>query len=116
MTTVVQNFMRLYKGEFIVNKKIKEIDIDLSDIRYLYGFYNLLIKKFELPEFTCPDPDGLSDFLREPWEENWNVIFIGVSKTNNDIRNELETIFKMFERVKEFQKMAGNEFTWSVED
>lgn len=99
-----------------MNKKTKEIIIDLSTVKRLYGYFNLLIEKFELPEFTATHNDGLSDFSREPWEENCNVRFINYSKTGKDIKEKLPTTLEMFERVKEFQKMAGNEFTWPVED
>lgn len=95
---------------------MKETIIDLSNIKYLYEFYKLLIKKLALPEFTGMNPDSLSDFLREPWEEDRNIRFIGVSKTNDDVRNELFCyIEKMFKRVKEFQADCGNKFTWSIE-
>lgn len=98
-----------------MKKAKKEIVIDLADIQYLYGFYKLMIKKLELPSFTGMHPDGLSDFLREPWEEDRNVRIINVSKTTDGVRNELDIITNMFKRVKEFQKRCGNEFTWSVE-
>ena len=94
----------------------KEIIIDIGNEQYLYGFYKLMIEKLELPSFTGMHPDGLSDFLREPWEEDRNVRIINVSKTTDGIRKELEIITKMFERVKAFQKMCGIEFTWTVED
>ena len=96
-------------------EKTKEIVIDLSEIRYLYVFFKLLIEKLELPEITGMTVDSLSDFLREPWEEDWHVKFIGVSKTNDDIRQELSLVLEMFDRVKEFQKRANNEFTWEIE-
>lgn len=94
----------------------KEIIIDIGDERYLYGFYKLMIEKLELPSITGMHPDGLSDFLREPWEEDRNVRIINVSKTTDDIRDELEIIIRMFERVKAFQKRCGNKFTWTVEE
>lgn len=94
---------------------MKEIIIDLSRVGSLYDFYKLLIPKLELPVITGLSPDALSDFLREPWEEDRHVRFVGVSKTNVDIRAELAIIEKMFHRVKEFQAKCGNEFTWSEE-
>ncbi len=94
----------------------KEIVIDLGNVQYCYGYYNLLIKKLELPIITAPTEDGMSDFLREPWLEDRNVRFINYSKTSKDIKDSLPITLKMFERVKEFQKNCGCEFTWSVED
>ncbi len=94
----------------------KEIVINIGNEKHLYGFYKLMIEKLELPSFTGMHPDGLSDFLREPWEEDRIVRIINVSKTSDGIREELEIITKMFERVKAFQKKCGNEFTWTVED
>ncbi|MDE5994884.1 MAG: barstar family protein [Oscillospiraceae bacterium] len=94
----------------------KEMIIDVEKERYLYGFYELLIKQLELPSNTGRCLDGMSDFLREPWEEDRVARFINVSKTNDDIRNEIKDVIRMFERVKEFQKRCGNEFTWTVED
>lgn len=93
----------------------KEIVIDLSGIDHLYPFYRLLIQKLELPEFTGMYSDAMYDFMAEPWEEDRHVRFVGVSKTNVDIRAELAIIEKMFHRVKEFQAKCGNEFTWSEE-
>ena len=94
----------------------KEIVIDIGNEKRLYGFYELMIKKLELPDFTAPIPDGLSDFLREPWEEDRNVRIINVSKTTDSVRNRINMTVTVFERVKAFQKMCGNEFTWSIED
>lgn len=94
----------------------KEMIIDVEKERYLYGFYKLLIKQLELPSNTGLCLDGMSDFLREPWEEDRVARFINVSKTNDDIRNEIMCVVKMFGRVKEFQNRCGNEFTWTVED
>ncbi len=94
----------------------KEIIIDVANERYLFGFLELLIEKLELPSNTGRNLDGMSDFLREPWEEDRVARFINVSKTNDDIRNEIMCVVKMFGRVKEFQKRCGNEFTWTVED
>ncbi|MDE6125028.1 MAG: barstar family protein [Eubacterium sp.] len=97
-------------------RKTKEIIIDVANERYLFGFLELLIEKLELPSNTGRNLDGMSDFLREPWEEDRVARFINVSKTNDDIRNEIMCVVKMFGRVKEFQKRCGNEFTWTVED
>lgn len=97
------------------NRKKKEIIIDLAGIEYLYPFYKLLIQKLQLPIITGLNPDALSDFLREPWEEDRYVRFVGVSKINTDIRTELPIIEKMFKRVKTFQAKCGNEFIWSKE-
>lgn len=95
-----------------MSKLKKEIIIDLSAERSLYGFYLLLIKKLELPDYTGLTLDGMSDFLREPWEEDRNVDFINASKA---VRLKMNTVTEMFEYVKEFQKQCGNEFTWSIE-
>lgn len=97
-------------------KKRKEMIIDVANERYLYGFLELLIEKLELPSNTGRNLDGMSDFLREPWEEDRFVRFINVSKTNDDIRNYIQRVVKMFEHVKEFQKFCGNEFTWKIEE
>lgn len=96
-------------------KKTKEMIIDVAEERYLYGFYELLIKQLELPSNTGRNLDGMSDFLREPWEEDRVVRFINVSKTNDDIRNEINRVIDMFQDVKAFQNRCGNEFTWTVE-
>ena len=96
-------------------KKTKEMIIDVADERYLYGFYELLIKQLELPNTTGRNLDGIDDFLEEPWEEDRVVRFINISKTNDDIRNEIKDVIKMFEHVKEFQKRCGNKFTWTLE-
>lgn len=93
----------------------KEMIIDVANERYLYGFYKLLIKQLELPSNTGMNLDGLDDFLEEPWEEDRIARFINVSKTNDDIRNEINRVIDMFEDVKEFQKRCGNELTWTVE-
>lgn len=93
----------------------KEMIIDVANERYLYGFYELLIKQLELPSNTGRNLDGMSDFLREPWEEDRIARFINVSKTNDDIRNEINRVIDMFQDVKAFQKRCGNEFTWTVE-
>ena len=113
MTTEI-HFMKLFKGD--KNMAKKEMIIDVANERYLYGFYKLLIKQLELPSITGMNLDGLSDFLREPWEEDRVARFVNVSKTNDDIRNEIIRVINMFERVKEFQKLCGNEFSWTVED
>ncbi len=97
-------------------KKIKEMIIDVANERYLYGFFELLIEKLELPSNTGRNLDGMSDFLREPWEEDRVVRFINVSKTNEDIRNYINRIIDMFEDVKKFQNCCGNEFTWAIEE
>lgn len=97
------------------NRKKKEIIIDLAGIEYLYLFYKLLIQKLQLSIITGLNPDALSGFLREPWEEDRYERFVGVSKINTDIRTELSIIEKMFNRVKTFQAKCGNEFTWSEE-
>ncbi len=93
----------------------KEMIIDVANERYMYGFYELLIKQLKLPSNTGRNLGGMSDFLREPWEEDRLVRFINVSKTNDDVRYEINRIIDMFEEVKEFQKRCGNEFTWTVE-
>ncbi|MGN0532242.1 MAG: barstar family protein [Eubacterium sp.] len=93
----------------------KEMIIDVANERYLYGFYKLLIKQLELPSNTGMNLDGLDDFLEEPWEEDRIARFINVSKTNDDIRNEINRVIDMFQDVKVFQKRCGNEFTWTVE-
>ena len=95
-------------------KKTKEMIIDVADERYLYGFYELLIKQLELPNTTGRNLDGIDDFLEEPWEEDRVVRFINISKTNDDIRNEIKDVIRMFEQVKEFQNRCGNKFTWTV--
>ena len=105
--------MKLFKGDNNMAKK--EMIIDVANERYLYGFYKLLIKQLELPSNTGMKRDGLDDFLEEPWEEDRIARFINVSKTNDDIRNEINRVIDMFEDVKEFQKRCGNEFTWTVE-
>lgn len=105
--------MRLFKGDKTMAKK--EMIIDVANERYLYGFYKLLIKQLELPSNTGMNLGGISDFLREPWEEDRVARFINVSKTNDDIRSEINDVIRMFGRVKEFQKLCGNEFTWTVE-
>lgn len=97
------------------NKKKKEIVIDLSGIDHLYPFYRLLIQKLELPEFTGMYSDAMYDFMAEPWEEDRNVRFIGLSKTSDDVRTELRKITDMFAYVKEFQAKCGNEFAWNEE-
>ena len=43
-------------------KKTKEMIIDVADERYLYGFYELLIKQLELPNTTGRNLDGIDDF------------------------------------------------------
>ena len=47
-------------------KKTKEMIIDVANERYLYGFYELLIKQLELPNTTGRNLDGIDDFLEEP--------------------------------------------------
>ena len=96
-------------------RKVKEMIIDVANERYLYGFLELLIEKLELPSNTGRNLDGMSDFLREPWDEDRIVRFINVSKTNNDIRNYINRLVKMFEHVREFRELCGNEFTWTIE-
>ena len=96
-------------------KKTKEMIIDVANERYLYGFYELLVKQLELPSNTGRNLDGISDFLREPWEEDRVARFINVSKTSDDVRNEIKDVIRMFKHVKEFQNRCGNEFTWTVE-
>lgn len=98
-----------------MSKLKKEIIIDLSAERSLYGFYLLLIKKLELPDYTGLTLDGMSDFLREPWEEDRNVEFINASKASKAVRSRMNGVTEMFEYVKKFQKQCGNEFTWSIE-
>lgn len=105
--------MKLFKGDNNMAKK--EMIIDVANERYLYGFYKLLIKQLELPSNTGMNLDGIDDFLEEPWEEDQVVRFINVSKTNDDIRNEINRVIDMFQDVKEFQKRCGNEFAWTVE-
>lgn len=95
-------------------KKTKEMIIDVANERYLYGFYELLIKQLELPNTTGRNLDGIDDFLEEPWEKDRVVRFINISKTNDDIRNEIKDVIRMFEQVKEFQNRCGNKFTWTV--
>lgn len=107
------HFMKLFKGDNNMAKK--EMVIDVANERYLYGFYELLIKQLELPINTGRNLDGINDFLEEPWEEDRIARFINVSKTNDDVRNEINDVIRMFEHVKEFQKICGNEFTWTVE-
>lgn len=96
-------------------KKTKEMIIDVANERYMYGFYELLVKQLELPSNTGRNLDGIEDFMEEPWEEDRVVKIINVSKTSDGIRNEIENVIKMFEFVKDFQKRCGNEFTWTVE-
>ena len=67
-----------------------------------------------LPEDTVMSLDAISDWLREPWEENVHVRFIGVSKTNAAVRKRLHMTEKMFCDVKEFQEPEIN-FTWTIE-
>lgn len=96
-------------------KETKEIIIDVANERYMYGFYELLVKQLELPSNTGRNLDGIEDFMEEPWEEDRVVKIINVSKTSDGIRNEIESVIKMFEFVKDFQKRCGNEFGWTVE-
>lgn len=97
-------------------KKTKEMIIDVANERYLYGFYELLIKQLELPSNTGRNLDGINDFLEEPWKEDRIARFINVSKTNDDVRNEIKDVIRMFEDVKEFQNYCGNKFSWTVEE
>lgn len=96
-------------------KKTKEMIIDVANERYLYGFYELLVKQLELPSNTGRNLDGINDFLEEPWEEDRVARFINVSKTSDDVRYEINRVIDMFQDVKEFQNRCGNEFTWTVE-
>lgn len=111
--TTQRHFMKLFKGDNNMAKK--EMIIDVANERYLYGFYELLIKQLELPSNTGRNLGGINDFLEEPWEEDRVVRFINVSKTTVGIKNEIKDVLRMFEYVKEFQKKCGNEFTWTVE-
>lgn len=110
-----KGFLDTFEPKEIKTWQKKEIIIDVANKRYMYGFYELLIKQLELQINTGRNLGGMSDFLREPWEEDCIVRFINVSKTNDDVRYEISKIIDMFEEVKEFQKRCKNEFTRTAE-
>lgn len=94
----------------------KELLVDLEKERYLLGFYKYLITQLELPINTGFSLDGISDFMREPWEEDKMVRFINYSKASKDVKTFIDELLRVFERVKTFQKRCGNNFTWTIED
>jgi|GEM_PF-1243933 len=101
--------------EKTLEKPIKEITIDLGTVKYCYGYYQLLIEKLELPDFTSMNNDALYDFLAEPLEADTVVKFINYSSTGKDVKETLPKTLKMFERVKRFQRSCGCNFSWTVE-
>ena len=91
--------------EYYMYKPITEnpIVIDFSKVRYYDELYELLKKKFGLPEYCGDSLDALWDCMRFMWEpdEQVTVELHGVFSIREDLQPDMEGILEIFNDVRE---------------
>lgn len=94
-----------YPIEYYMYKPINEspIVIDFSKVRYYDELYELLKKKFGLPNYTGHNLDALWDCLSLCWneDEKATVELHGVFSIREDLQPDLDGILKIFNDVHE---------------
>ncbi len=81
---------------------IKEnpIILDFSECITMWDIHELLKRKFGFHEFYGANWDALWDCMRDVFEEDtYSLELLGFHSMENDLKEECEVLFQIFERV-----------------
>ncbi len=92
--------------------EIKEINLDLTDCKYIRDFHERVRVSFDFPEWYGKNLDALWDLLSEPLSAN--VTVIGVDTMTNDLREYFLKVIHVFEDVKIAQRELGLTFNYKI--
>lgn len=76
------------------------IILDFSECKTLWDIHSLLKRKFGFHQFYGANWDALWDSMRDVFEDgNYRVELISFHTIENDLKNECDILFEIFERV-----------------
>jgi len=91
--------------EYYMYKPITEnpIVIDFSKVRYYDELYELLKKKFGLPDYCGHNLNAIWDCMRYMWDaDEWCTVELhGVFSIREDLQPDLDGILKIFNDIHE---------------